>query len=84
MHALKYIAHAVLLTLVETAFAQGVTALDARSSVLSKVAAEPVASVVPLSVDFKQYLNLVQKNNLALAAQKSQIDIADAQIALAA
>ena len=84
MRALKYIVHAVLLTLVETAVAQSVTALDGRSSVLLKVAAESVASEVPLSVDFKQYLQLVQKNNLALAAQKSQIDIADAQIALAA
>ena len=36
------------------------------------------------SLDFSQYLRLVQQNNLALAAQKAQIDIADAQIALAA
>ena len=43
-----------------------------------------MASEVPLSVNFAQYLQLVRANNFSLAAQKAQIDIADAQIALAA
>lgn len=43
-----------------------------------------MASDVPLSVNFAQYLQLVRANNFSLAAQKAQIDIADAQIALAA
>lgn len=84
MHALKYIAHAVLLTVVESAMAQGATAPADRPPLVSKVAFESAAPEAPALVDFKQYLQLVQKNNLALAAQKSQIDIADAQIALAA
>lgn len=42
------------------------------------------STVVPESVDFSQYLQLVSVNNLGIAAQKAQIDIADAQIALAA
>ena len=47
-------------------------------------AAAPLTSDVPLTVNFAQYLQLVRANNLSLAAQKAQIDIADAQIALAA
>ena len=84
MHALKYIAHAVLLTIVKSATAQGATAPADQPPLVTKVALEAAAPEAPASVDFKQYLQLVQKNNLALAAQKSQIDIADAQIALAA
>ena len=64
--------------------AQGVSAFAERPPLVTKVAFEPAASEAPLSVDFKQYLQLVQKTNWSLAAQKSQIDIADAQIALAA
>ena len=84
MQALKHIARAVLLTVVESAMAQGATAPADRPPLLTKVALESAAPEAPASVDFKQYLQLVQKNNLTLAAQKSQIDIADAQIALAA
>ena len=47
-------------------------------------ATSPLASSVPTTVNFSQYLQLVRANNLSLAAQKTQIDIADAQIALAA
>lgn len=84
MRVLKYIAQAVLLTLAEAATAQSVTAPGDRPPSVTNVAVEPAASEAPPSVDFKQYLQLVQKNNLVLAAQKAQIDIADAQIALAA
>ncbi len=49
------------------------------------------AGVVPIpstgiqrSLNFGEYLALVRNNNLGIAAQKAQIDIADAQIALAA
>ena len=38
----------------------------------------------PRFVDFPLYLEMVRANNLGIAAQKAQIDIADAQIALAA
>ena len=46
--------------------------------------AKPAAAETPVLVGFSQYLQLVQANNLTLAAQKAQIDVADAQIALAA
>ena len=85
MRALKYIAHAVLLTCVEAATAQGIAAPADPPPLAYKMTADSAAvSEAPPFVDFKQYLQLVQKNNLTLAAQKAQIDIADAQIALAA
>ena len=84
MHALKSVAYAVLLTLAEGATAQIVTTPEDRPPLITTLAAEPAAFEAPPSVEHRQYLQLVQKNNLALAAQKCQIDIADAQIALAA
>lgn len=84
MRAFKYIAHAVLLTCAEGAIAQGVIPLTYQPPLVAAAAVETAVSEAPPLVDFKQYLHLVQKNNLTLAAQKAQIDIADAQIALAA
>ncbi len=84
MRVLNYIAYAIVLTMAEAATAQGVTAPVNRPPLVINSAVDPMESEAPPSVDFKQYLQLVQKNNLILAAQKAQIDIADAQIALAA
>ena len=82
MRVLNYIAYAIVLTMAEAATAQGVTAPVNRPPLVINSAVDPMESEAPPSVDFKQYLQLVQKNNLILAAQKAQIDIADAQIAL--
>ena len=80
----KHFACFALVTLTAAAAAQNSQAL-ASPGVSTKIrAAPPLASDVPRTVNFAQYLQLVRVNNLSLAAQKAQIDIADAQIALAA
>ena len=80
----KHFACFALVALTAAAAAQNSQAL-ASPGVSTKIrAAPPLASDVPRTVNFAQYLQLVRVNNLSLAAQKAQIDIADAQIALAA
>lgn len=77
-------AYAVLLAFVEATAAQSGVAPKDDPPATAKFALKVAAPGVPQSVDFIQYLQLVRRTNLALAAQRSQVDIADAQIALAA
>ena len=82
----KSVSLAVLLLIAQHARAQVPYPPVVQSTVASMPASGVSASPsdVPRSVDFTQYLQLVRSNNLGIAAQKAQIDIADAQIALAA
>jgi len=84
MFFLKPITQAALLMLASAAYSQVATPPIQQPPLLGVVAPTSAVELVPAVVGYKQFLQLVQKNNLVLAAQKSQIDIADAQIALAA
>jgi hypothetical protein len=76
---LKSIPVAAALFCASVLAAQPLTVRDPSIAAMNQV--QPRAST---SLDFAQYLQLVRQNDLALAAQKAQIDMADAQIALAA
>ena len=81
---LKCLSYAALITLTGVAAAQNAqTSPDPSTSVETPMAGS-VAADLPLRINFSQYLQLVRANNLTIAAQKAQIDIADALIALAA
>ena len=86
LKVMKCVGLAVWLLMAETTAAQVAYPPVLQSTSSSKPAPAVSASStdVPRSVDFTQYLQLVRSNNLGIAAQKAQIDIADAQIALAA
>ena len=50
----------------------------------ARPASHSLLADAPQHFEFGQYLQLVRTNNLSIAAQKAQVDISDAQIALAA
>jgi cobalt-zinc-cadmium efflux system outer membrane protein len=86
LQVMKCVSWAVLLLIAGNARAQVAYPPVVQSTGSLMPASGVIASPtdVPKSVDFTQYLQLVRSNNLGIAAQKAQIDIADAQIALAA